>query len=147
MQHKKDTEDGNSVLASLPSSKAAPGDRGLSHFFLQERSLYGRAMPFQAKLSAQKKKKKRKNLFSCLSTLLIYHNTSSGNGCLFPTRPQAPSGTPPHQAYVPKGSWCTQRSRERAILLQLLPFTSSAFVSPSWFFPSQSSKGKQRSKT
>lgn len=38
------------MLASLPVAKAVPADTGLRHFFLQERSLYGQALPFTTTL-------------------------------------------------------------------------------------------------
>lgn len=54
------------------------------------------------------------------------------------------SGTSPQQPYIPKGSQRSQRVCVReSIVPQLLPFASSAVLSPAWFLPSQSSKGKQ----
>lgn len=89
------------------------------------------------------KKKKYQPRKPVLVLIYVVNLPQDCTGCFFPTR------TRRRQAYVPQGSRCTPRLREReaAILLQLLPFASSAFFSPPSVSPRRPSKGKQRSQT
>lgn len=87
-------------------------------------------MPLQAKPCASKKKYQPRK--PVLVLIYVVNLPQDCTGCFFPTRSGALGGTRRRQAYVPQGSRCTPRLREReaAILLQLLPFASSAFGLP-----------------